>query len=204
MSLRAMLWSFDQAPRCLSTGERLVLLAIADHVDDDTAQAWPSINRLAARTGLDRRTVQRSIRQLQAQRILTVRDGGAVWRRADRRTSVYLWHPDKAKQQRQNIRDATLFDPVDNRPEEASERGGVVPPRKANGTSRGGVVPPRTGRRDAALTLIENQQEHVVTEVENVTVPRAREPEPVDNSGEGFAAFQEAREALRRRKAAEE
>ncbi len=42
----------------------------------------------------------------------------------------------------------------------------------------------------------------MVTEVENVTVPRAREVEPVDNgehTGEGFAAFLEARRELEKK-----
>ncbi len=108
-----MLWAFEKAPRCLTSAERFVLVAVADHVDDESRQAWPSVARLSARTGLDRSTVQRALRQLEAQRVITADLGGASWRRADRRTSVYSWHPEKAKQERQKRGQGALF-PVDN------------------------------------------------------------------------------------------
>lgn len=194
MSLRAMLWAFENAPQSLKSSERFVLVALADHVDDDTGQAWPSIRRLAARTGLDRRTVQLAIRQLEAQRIITADLGGASWRRADRRTSVYAWHPEKAKQERQRVGQGALF-PVDN--DRATGRSETAP--SAPNRTRGGQRPPRTGRSETALTVRETNTTPVVTEVENVTVTRAREVEPVDNgehTGEGFAAFLEAKRAL--------
>jgi Helix-turn-helix domain len=45
-----------------STGTaRLVLLALADNARDDDGLAWPSVATLAAKTRVDRRTVQRAI-----------------------------------------------------------------------------------------------------------------------------------------------
>lgn len=44
--------------------DRLVLLAIADASEDDGGNAWPSTATLAAKAGVDERTVQRSVRRL--------------------------------------------------------------------------------------------------------------------------------------------
>jgi hypothetical protein len=52
--------------------ERLVLLAIADQAGDDGAQAWPSVQRLASKTRVSVRTVQRAIRALEARGELAV------------------------------------------------------------------------------------------------------------------------------------
>ncbi len=52
--------------------ERLVLLAIADQAGDDGGQAWPSVQRLAAKARVSVRTVQRAIRALQARGELAV------------------------------------------------------------------------------------------------------------------------------------
>lgn len=57
--------------------DRLVLLAIADCANDDGAEAYPSMSRLAGKTGLSVRSVQRSINQLSADGELVVhRNGG--------------------------------------------------------------------------------------------------------------------------------
>lgn len=54
---------------------RLVLLALADHADD-RGLCWPSMDRLAHRTRLSKRTVQRLCRDLAADNELTVGLGG--------------------------------------------------------------------------------------------------------------------------------
>ena len=64
-----------RAPR-LSANERLVLLAISDHLGDKRS-AWPSADRLAKMTGLARRTVLRTIKALDdSGRIAVVRSTG--------------------------------------------------------------------------------------------------------------------------------
>lgn len=44
--------------------DRLVLLAIADSANDHGAEAWPSLSTIAAKAGVDRRTVSRSLTRL--------------------------------------------------------------------------------------------------------------------------------------------
>jgi DNA-binding transcriptional MocR family regulator len=64
MSVRAMTWAFyDSKAKGL---DRLVLLAIADHVHEDGRDAYPSIETLAAKCGIGKATVIRSIRSLEA------------------------------------------------------------------------------------------------------------------------------------------
>jgi hypothetical protein len=86
VSLKVMTWVFDESE---STGtERLVLLAIADHADDETWTAWPSIERLAHKAKCSDRTVQRSIRSLADLGELTIIEGGG-----SRKTHRYTVNP---------------------------------------------------------------------------------------------------------------
>lgn len=62
MSIRVMSWVWEHS-RAAGI-DRLVLLAIADAANDDGAQAWPSGETLARKTGVNLRTVQRSMRRL--------------------------------------------------------------------------------------------------------------------------------------------
>lgn len=73
MSLTASSWAW--ATMGLAAGPKLVLLALADHADDDGA-CWPSQDRLVERTGLARATVQRSIDTLAADGLIE-RDPGS-------------------------------------------------------------------------------------------------------------------------------
>jgi Helix-turn-helix domain len=63
MSVRAMTWAFyDSRAKGL---DKLVLLAIADHVHDDGRDAYPSIETLARKCGIGKATVIRSIHSLE-------------------------------------------------------------------------------------------------------------------------------------------
>ena len=53
VSLEAMLWAWEQQVVDGST-DRFVLLALADHADPDEHRAYPSVGRIAARTGAER------------------------------------------------------------------------------------------------------------------------------------------------------
>lgn len=64
MSLRAMLAVFDRSECTLAA--RLVLLALADNAHDDGSQAHPAVSTLARKARCDERTVQRSLRALEA------------------------------------------------------------------------------------------------------------------------------------------
>ena len=52
--------------RELTYGERLIGVIIAMHLNRRSFQAWPSNTTLASETGIDRRTIQRSIKRLTA------------------------------------------------------------------------------------------------------------------------------------------
>lgn len=55
---------------CISPKDKLVLLSLASHADDAKRQAWPSVATMAFQTGLSRRSVQRSLRNLERLGIL--------------------------------------------------------------------------------------------------------------------------------------
>lgn len=61
MSITASKWAWEQK---ISPSEKLVLLVIADHADDQGGSAFPSLERMAQRTGLSRRTVIRAVQAL--------------------------------------------------------------------------------------------------------------------------------------------
>lgn len=67
-----MMTVFDFAPVHWNTSTRLVALVIADHVGDSNNQCHPSVRRIATRSGLSVRQVQREIRILEAEGVLQV------------------------------------------------------------------------------------------------------------------------------------
>lgn len=78
-----------QAP--LPTTEKMVLLVIADHADDNGDNAWPSVGRIAERASISTRHTQRVINQLVDLGWLevTLQDGGTHRTRSDRRPNRY-------------------------------------------------------------------------------------------------------------------
>lgn len=73
MSIRLMSAIFKS--ETLGPTERLVMLALADHADDD-GRCYPSIARLRQRTGLSERAVQTNIRKLVDQGYIRIIPGG--------------------------------------------------------------------------------------------------------------------------------
>lgn len=73
MSIRLMSAIFES--ETLGPTERLVMLALADHADDD-GRCYPSILRLCQRTGLSERAVQTNIRKLVQQGYIRIIPGG--------------------------------------------------------------------------------------------------------------------------------
>lgn len=61
----------DFAPKHWNAGTRLVALALADRVNGDTGECFPSVADIEARTGLCDRSVQRYLRQLEAEGVIT-------------------------------------------------------------------------------------------------------------------------------------
>lgn len=95
MSVQALSWALNNAPAYLSSAERFVMVALADYVGSEIPDAWPSVATLARKTGLGRRTVQRSLRTLCAVRIITPVGVGPA-KRSDRQPTMYRWHHERA------------------------------------------------------------------------------------------------------------
>lgn len=68
----------DHLQSVTSPIDALVLLAIAEYTSDENRQAWPSIRALVRRTRLDERTVRRTLRRLEASRLLSTTIGGQI------------------------------------------------------------------------------------------------------------------------------
>jgi len=68
VTIMAAVWQLD-----LAQNEKLVLLAFADHADDE-GRCYPSIGRVAWKSGYSRRSVQRIVRKLAASGVLDVED----------------------------------------------------------------------------------------------------------------------------------
>lgn len=82
MSLHAIVAVFDHSKARLAN--RLVLLALADYAHDDGTNAFPSVDTLAGKAGVDRRTVQRALADLEAAGEIAktgaTRRGVTIWR----------------------------------------------------------------------------------------------------------------------------
>lgn len=63
MSLPVLTWVLDHSEERL--GNRLVLLALAEHAHDDGRYAWPSVHTLEKRTRLSERQVRNCLRSLE-------------------------------------------------------------------------------------------------------------------------------------------
>ena len=75
MSIRVMSEVWDSATN-LKDSQLLVLLAIADHCNEDR-ECWPSIPRLAEKARISERHTQRVIRALASAGYITIEDRGA-------------------------------------------------------------------------------------------------------------------------------
>lgn len=89
MSVDVSGWVLRHSP---TTGtDRLVLLVLADAADSDGTNAWPSLDTIAQRANVNRRTAQRSLRRLDDDGHIAIESnvGGPVDARADRRPNRY-------------------------------------------------------------------------------------------------------------------
>ncbi len=77
MSIEALMWAWAQR---ISHGSKLVLLALADHADEE-GWCWPRVRYLAKKCGVSERSVQRGLKDLErsafVQRIETFREDGS-------------------------------------------------------------------------------------------------------------------------------
>lgn len=60
----------DFAPDHWTTGTRMVAIALADRVNGDTSECFPSIADISRRTGIKERQVQRHLRQLEDEGVI--------------------------------------------------------------------------------------------------------------------------------------
>ena len=88
MSVKVMAWVWDQD---LPTSQKMLLLAIADHSDDDGDNAWPSKARLARKVGLSENRIRQMLRELEAAGWITTerQQGGTHRTPSDRRPNLY-------------------------------------------------------------------------------------------------------------------
>ncbi|MDG2293875.1 MAG: helix-turn-helix domain-containing protein [Methylophilaceae bacterium] len=63
MSIKAVSWAFDQQIK--DPLAKLVLIAVADHINESTGDAWPSVERLEQMTCASRSTVIRKLKILE-------------------------------------------------------------------------------------------------------------------------------------------
>jgi hypothetical protein len=94
MSVKIMTMVWEHAP-CRENA-LIVLLALADW-SNDSGECWPSIQKLADKTRIDRRSAQRIIRRLAKDNLITIEEGGG-----------------RAKQHRYKIETAALCRPLEN------------------------------------------------------------------------------------------
>lgn len=87
MSLRAMLWAFDDVPTDLSPTEKLLLLALADDADDD-GLCWPGQRRLARRCVLSSGGLRKAIGRLVDRELVAIEDKGGGRRSARYRLAL--------------------------------------------------------------------------------------------------------------------
>jgi hypothetical protein len=92
MSVKIMTMVWEHAP-CRENA-LIVLLALADW-SNDSGECWPSIQKLADKTRIDRRSAQRIIRRLAKDNLITIEEGGG-----------------RAKQHRYRIETAALCRPL--------------------------------------------------------------------------------------------
>lgn len=64
MSIKAVSWAFDQQIK--DPLAKLVLIAVADHINESTGDAWPSVERLEQMTCASRSTVLRKLKMLES------------------------------------------------------------------------------------------------------------------------------------------
>ena len=82
----SLVWEME-----LPTSEKMVLLVIADHADDQGENAWPSMATIARKASLSERQAQRLVKSLTKSGLLQVEDqmGGRRDMRDDRRPNRY-------------------------------------------------------------------------------------------------------------------
>lgn len=89
MSIEAMVWVLRHSP--LSGSDKVILLGIANHADDEGGNAWPSVRTLSRYANMSERSVQRALKRMADEGHIVVRRqrGGTADTSADRRPNLY-------------------------------------------------------------------------------------------------------------------
>lgn len=88
MSIKAMTWVWDSAPKKFKSTKLLVLLAIADHCNDD-GFCYPGVKRLAHKARISHTRCQDIIRELKEDGVLAVSIQDGI-KTAHGRTNLYI------------------------------------------------------------------------------------------------------------------
>lgn len=86
MSVKVTTWVWEQD---LPPNMKIVLLAVADHADDDGGNSYPSHDTLAKKTGFSTRQVKRVLDSLAQSGYIEVGKAHIPHRRADRQPNMY-------------------------------------------------------------------------------------------------------------------
>lgn len=86
MSVKVTTWVWEQD---LPPNAKIVLLAVADHADDDGGNSYPSHDTLAKKTGFSTRQVKRVLDSLVEMGYLAIGRAHIPHRRADRQPNMY-------------------------------------------------------------------------------------------------------------------
>jgi hypothetical protein len=171
MSLRALAWAWECPD--LDASSKLVLLALADHANDD-GLSWPSLDRLVERTGRDRRTVQRSILKLE-RRELVRREPAAGTRSTRYRLPAQRWH-DAAPSGGTMPPLAEELEVAPRRP-----RGGTTPPpRRHHAAPRGGTTPPESSEPSSEPSGESSSRVDVESVAHEIATLRTRRASPTN------------------------
>lgn len=89
--IQAVVMCLDFRKETWTSHTQLVAIALADRVNGDTLECWPSIADIARRVNLDKRTVQRHIRTLEADGTIT-RLGQRLGKAGRPTSNVWRWN----------------------------------------------------------------------------------------------------------------
>jgi hypothetical protein len=132
------------APAAVTPAERLVLYALGWHADEHGSNSWPAVSTIARETSLTRRTVQRTLRQLNTKGLVSMQGVAA---RGSLRYGVDLQSEDP---DRDTVSQSTG---VDCDPVSQSSPADAAPLRHSDAGGRHPVAPTATPWRGGGVTV---------------------------------------------------
>ena len=147
MSVKIMSWVWEQD---IPTTKKMLLLAIADHSDDDGDNSWPSKHLLAKKVNVTEGQIRRLLRELETDGWIhtSLRSGGSNRVSPDRRPNLYQILLTRGRM------DAPSGNSVVMRSDE----------RGRTGAPYGGAGVHERGRTDAPQTISESSEPSLATD----------------------------------------